>query len=179
MVAEFEFQALGHFALDRHPGDVLRRLLWPPVACGNAVACRQFGGPGQAQVTLDRPVTLGILADDALHRLAIDADQPSRYHRVQRRRLSGEVDQAIGEGLLVGRQDIEREVVGGVLRQLVLPGVQQLATQQGDECHRQQDQSEGQGLACRRQRVAQQLTQAQAPGQRCAGQQATQAFEHQ
>ncbi len=42
-------------------------------------------------------------------------------------------------------------------RQLLLPVVQQFAAQQGDQCHGQEDEAEGQGLPSRRERTAQQL----------------------
>ena len=63
-------------------------------------------------------------------------------------------------------------MIGRVLRQLVLPGIEQLAAQQGDQRHGQQDQTERQRLSGCSQRMAQQLAQAQAPGQGGALQQA-------
>ncbi|MNO84952.1 hypothetical protein D3C76_763080 [compost metagenome] len=179
MVAELELQAFGNLAFHRHAGDFIRRLLRPPVAGGDLVALGQVGRPGQAQVTLDRPVTRRFLGDDLLHRFAIDADQPPRDHRIQRRRFRRQRDQAIGERLFVRGQDVQGKIVRCVLRQLVLPGVQQLAAKQGDQCHRQQDQAKCQGLPCGCQRMAQQLAQPQAPGQGGTGQQASQAFQQQ
>ncbi|MCY1463668.1 hypothetical protein D9M71_815960 [compost metagenome] len=83
----------------------------------------------------------------------------------------------MGEVVLVVGQDVQGEVVGRVLGQLVLPGVEQLGTQQGDQGHGQQDQAEGQGLPGSRQWVAQQLAKAQAPSQRAVGKQAPQAAQ--
>ncbi|MNQ49237.1 hypothetical protein D3C85_631440 [compost metagenome] len=85
--------------------------------------------------------------------------------------------QAAGEGVLFGGQHVQGEVVGRVVRQLVLPGVEQLAAEQGDQRHGQEDQAERQGLPCRRQRMAQQLAEAQAPGQRGAGKEPAQCLE--
>ena len=62
-------------------------------------------------------------------------------------------------------QHIEGEVIGRLFGQLVLPGIQQLAAQQGDQRHGQDDQAEGQRLPRGGQRVTQQLAQAQTPGQ--------------
>ncbi|MNV22231.1 hypothetical protein D3C71_1131940 [compost metagenome] len=82
MVAEFELQALGDFALHRDSGNLIRCLLRPPVARSEFVARRQVRCPGQAQVTLDRPVSGRLFGDDLLHRFAVDADQSPRHHGV-------------------------------------------------------------------------------------------------
>src|SRR5690606_42147523 len=58
---QLELQAFGDFAFHRDAGNVIRRLLGPPVAGGECVAGGQVCRPGQAQVTLDRPVTCGFL----------------------------------------------------------------------------------------------------------------------
>ncbi|MNZ70103.1 hypothetical protein D3C78_884240 [compost metagenome] len=83
--------------------------------------------------------------------------------------------QALGERLTVVGQDVQGEMVGCVLGQLCLPGVEQLGAQQGDQGHGQQDQAKRQCLARGSHGVAQQLAQAQAPGQRGACQQLPQA----
>ena len=70
-------------------------------------------------------------------------------------------------------------MIGGVGGQLVLPGVQQLAAQQGDQCHGQNDQAKRQRLAGGGQRLTQQLTQTQAPAQAGIGQQASQTAQAQ
>ena len=56
-------------------------------------------------------------------------------------------------------------MVGGVRRQLGLPGIQQFAAKQGDQGHGQQDQAEGQALSGGGQRVPQQLAESQPPWQ--------------
>ncbi|MNQ69091.1 hypothetical protein D3C85_836700 [compost metagenome] len=179
MVAELDFEAFGDLAFHRHARNIVRRLFVPPIAGREFVARRQVRGPGQAQVALDRPVAGRFLGDDLLHRLAVDADQASRHHRVQRCRLRRYGDQVIGEGLFVRWQDVQREVVWSVFRQLVLPGVQQLAAQQRNQRHRQQNQAERQGLARGSERMTQQLAQSQAPGQGRTSQHAPQTLQQQ
>ena len=170
MVVELELQALGHFGFHRHARNPVSGLRRPPGTCRQDVTRWQVGCPSQAQVTLSGTVATGVLADNLLHGFAIDADQAPWHHRVERRCLCLDVQQAGAKGVLVGWQDIQGEVVGRILGQLVLPGVEQFAPQQRDQPHGQQDQAKGQGLARCRQRVTQQLAQAQAPWQGGASQ---------
>ena len=60
---------------------------------------------------------------------------------------------ACGERVAVGGQDIQYEMVGGVIRQLVLPSVEQFAAQQTDQRHGEQYQPESQRLTSCRQWV--------------------------
>ncbi|MNV66647.1 hypothetical protein D3C71_1594090 [compost metagenome] len=147
------------------------------MAVCEGVAFGQFGGPGQAQVALHGALACGVLADDLLHGLRVDLYQPTRRHRIEGRRGGIDGVQPLGKWRAIIRQDIQREVVGSVLGQLRLPGVQQLGAQQRNQGHGQQDQAEGQGLAGGGQRVAQQLAEPQAPGQRCPGQHSSQAVQ--
>ena len=151
----------------------------PPLASGQFVAFRQVGSPGQAQVALYGFVAAGVFGDDLLHRLAIDADQAPRHHRVDRRSVGLEFVQAGTKGVLVGGQDIQCKVVGCIFWQLALPGIEQFAAQQGNQRHRQQDQTKRQGLTGCCQRLAQQLAQAQTPRQGGTGQPTAKALEAQ
>ncbi len=177
-VAQLQLQAAGQFRLHRHTGDFIfggQRL--PPVATRQCVALGQFGCPGQAEVALHGALACRILADHLLHRLVVDSHQAAGCHRVQRCRGGIDLLQVLGEGLAIIRQDVQGKMVGCILGQLRLPGVEQFRAQQRDQGHGQQDQAEGQGLAGSGHGVAQQLAQPQAPGQWSPGQQLAQAAQ--
>ncbi|MNF83791.1 hypothetical protein D3C84_661210 [compost metagenome] len=156
LVAKFQLEALRQFALNRHAGQAIAtaRAGLPPLAFAQGVALGQVGGPGQAQVALYGAIAGGFLADDLLHGLAVDFGQTPGNDRVKRCGFGGKFVQALGEGVFVVGQNVQGEVVRRVLGQLVLPGVEQFGTQQGDQRHGQQDQAEGQGLSGSCQRVA-------------------------
>src|SRR5690606_12625719 len=160
-IANLEFQAFGQLGFDGNVRQLTGVCAVPPAACGDQVVRWLQFGPGQAQIALDSALTAAFLAHQLAHRLLVGQDQQARYHRIQRYWRGRQFGEARGDGIPFGRQYIEREVIGRIFRQLVLPGVQQLAAQQGDQRHGQQDQAEGQRLAGGGQRVAQQLPKTQ------------------
>src|SRR3990167_728766 len=178
-VAQFQLQAGGQFGFHRYAGQAIGRFGLPPVAGDQLIVCRQLGGPGQAQVTVEGTFAPRFLAHGLPQWLTINQQQTPRHHWVQRLRMGRERGPVGGESALFGRQNVQGEVIGGVAGQLVLPGVQQLAAQQGDQRHGQNDQAERQRLAGGGQWLAQQLTQTQAPAQAGIGQQASQAAQAQ
>ncbi|MCY1306076.1 hypothetical protein D9M70_559100 [compost metagenome] len=98
----------------------------PPAAGNHLIAGWQPRRPGQAEVTLQGALAAHVFAE-RLHRLSVHRHQPSRHHGEQRFGVRRQGFHAVFEGLLLGRQDVQGEVVGGVGRQLFVPGIHQLA----------------------------------------------------
>ncbi|MCY1247856.1 hypothetical protein D9M72_612280 [compost metagenome] len=105
-----------------------------------------------------------------MHRLAVHRHQTAGDHGEQWLDPRRQSLHPLLEGVLLGGQHVQHEMVGRVGRQLFVPGVHQFAAQQGDQRHRQQDQAEGQALPGGGQRMPQQLAEAEAPGQAGLGQ---------
>ncbi len=112
LVAQFQAEALGQLGLHRDAGQITLWQVIPPLAIDQHVARRKFRSPGQAEVALDGALPLAVLADDALHRLAVDQGQAPGNDRVERCRMRRQLSQTRGEGFALLRQDVEREVVG-------------------------------------------------------------------
>ena len=141
------------------------RQLVPPLAVTQQVIRRQVRGPGQAQVTVDGALAGAVLGDMLAYGVAIDGGQPTRGHRVQRRAARTDIGQCLTKCRFFGGQDIQRKMIGCILRQLGLPAVQQFGAQDEDHHHGHQDQPEGEDLAGSGARLLQQLATAQTPGQ--------------
>jgi hypothetical protein len=114
-VAQLELQARGQSGLHRDSRHFAGLNTVPPTAGAQWVVARQFGGPGQAEVALDRAFALGILADDLPYRLAVDHHQATRHHRVEWRRHRRKLREAVGESVLIGRQYVQGEMIGRLL----------------------------------------------------------------
>ena len=72
--------------------------------------------------------------------------------------------------MLLARHDIESKVIGRIGGQLLLPVVQQLGAQQGNQRHGKNNQGKRKNLANGQYRLSQQIAQTQPPGQVASGQ---------